>query len=59
MPRLWAVGVFAIYELIIILLGFHSLLDIASTLLAVAPAVWLIHFWSSRKSRLESVIGAA
>lgn len=36
-----AIGVFVAYEVLQMLLGFHSLLDILSTLLVVVPTIWL------------------
>lgn len=43
--RLWPilVGVLVCYAALMIVLGFHTLLDIATTLLVVAPLVALIH----------------
>lgn len=45
-PRLtplWA-GVLVFYAALMMVLGFHTLLDIGSTLLVVAPLIFLIHF---------------
>jgi hypothetical protein len=41
--RALAIAVFIIYEILIWLLGFHTLLDIGSTLLIVVPLMVLIH----------------
>jgi hypothetical protein len=41
--RAIAVAIFIVYEIFIWLLGFHTLLDIGSTLLVVMPLFWLIH----------------
>ncbi len=41
--RAIAIAVFVVYEILILLLGFHTLLDIGSTLLVVAPLIWFIH----------------
>ena len=39
--RVLALGVFVAYEVLIVLLGFHSVLDIVSTLLVVVPLLFL------------------
>ena len=39
--RALALGVFVAYEILIVLLGFHSILDIVSTLLVVVPLMLL------------------
>lgn len=41
--RAIAIAVFVVYEILIFLLGFHTLLDIGSTLLVVVPLILLIH----------------
>ena len=41
--RVIAIAVFVAYEILIWLLGFHTLLDIGSTLLVVVPLLLLIH----------------
>jgi hypothetical protein len=41
--RALAIAVFVAYEILIWLLGFHTLLDIGSTLLVAAPLMILIH----------------
>lgn len=41
--RALAIAVFVAYEILIWLLGFHTLFDIGSTLLVIAPLIWLIH----------------
>lgn len=41
--RVLAVAVFVAYEFLIWLLGFHTVLDIGSTLLVIVPLAWLVH----------------
>ena len=47
--RAIALAVFVAYEVLMVLLGFHSILDIVSTLVVVAPLIWLCHFLRERK----------
>ncbi len=46
--RAVALGVFAAYELLIFLLGFHSMLDIVTTLIVVVPVMVLGWKWLYR-----------
>lgn len=52
--RALAIGFLLTYEVLQMLLGFHSLLDILSTLLVIAPITWLcLSRIGARQSRLE------
>lgn len=50
-----ALAVFAAYELLIVLLGFHSILDVVSTLLVVVPLMLLCQ-WYLRAGSAELAV---
>ena len=51
MPAL--VGVFVAYAALMIMLGFHTIVDIVSTLVAVLPLVFLANYLLNRKKALQ------
>lgn len=51
--RVFALAVFIAYELLIVLLGFHSIADILSTLLLIIPVSFLVHWLLKPKRTVE------
>lgn len=52
--RFIALAAFGIYEILIVLLGFHTIADIASTLLVIVPIAWLCHALLGREQRISA-----
>ena len=52
--RFLALGIFIAYEALIVLLGFHSILDLVSTLALLMPLIWLCHFCIERRRAVSA-----